>query len=102
MGGEFYGVIGATIPEGDGMRLPNGSAVLQHLVEFGQALSLDRRSLAARPAGRWKIKIWRRDAISDTLMIASDGGEDSDGGERGVVDDDDAAVGSQRWICNAA
>ena len=52
VGGEFDGAMGATIPEGDGMTLPDNPGVLQHLVEFGQALSLDRRSSAAPASGR--------------------------------------------------
>ena len=63
-GSEFDDAIGAAIPEGDGMALPNGTGVLQHLIEFGEALSLDRRSSAAPSV--WAVrgqKDWRRGAI---------------------------------------
>ena len=40
VGGEFDGPIGATIPEGDGMALPNGMGILQHLTQrFSMRLS---------------------------------------------------------------
>ena len=75
------------------MTLPDNPGVLQHLVEFGQALSLDRRSSAARTSGRCRgIKIGIEAQACDDTEIASDGGEELDGGECGVADDDDASA----------
>ena len=40
--------------------------------------------------------------MGDDVDIVSDGGEEADGGQFGVTDDDDPRPGSQRWICSAA
>jgi hypothetical protein len=92
-GSEFDDAIGAAIPEGDSVALPNGAGVMQHLTEFGQALSLDRRSSAAGASERCGgIKIGVEAQSGDDTEVASDGGEEPNGGKRGVADDDDTAT----------
>src|SRR6516225_1813290 len=90
-GREFDDAIGAAVPEGDGMALPDSPGVLQHLVEFGQALSLDRRPSAALASGRCgSIQVGVEAQSGDDAEIASDSGKEFDGGKCGVADDDDA------------
>ena len=40
--------IGTAVPEGDGVALPNRAGIVQHFGEFGQLLSLHRRTSGAR------------------------------------------------------
>ena len=76
------------------MALPDGIGVLQDLAERGQALALDRRSSAARTFGRrGGIQTGVKPQPGDDADIAADGGEEFDGGERGVADENDAAAG---------
>jgi hypothetical protein len=78
-GSEFDAAIGAAIPQSDGVALPNGTAIQQHLTEFGQALSFDRRSSAASAPGRCGgIKIGVEAQPGDDTEIASNGGEEPD------------------------
>jgi len=92
-GGEFDGAIGAAIPEGDGIALPDSPGVLQHMAEFGQVLSLDRRPPAALASGRYGgIQVGIEAQPCDDVEIASYGGEELDGGKGGVANDEDAAA----------
>jgi hypothetical protein len=60
---------------------------------LARRFSLDRRSPAAGASGRCgRIKIGIEAQACDDAEIASDGGEELDGGERRVADDDDASA----------
>ena len=62
-------------------------------LSLARRLPLDRRSSAARTSGRCGgIKTGVEAQPGDDADIASDGGEELDGGKRGVADDDDAAA----------
>jgi len=93
-GGDLDETIGAAVPKRDGVALPDGIGVLQDLAEPGQALALDRRSSAARTFGRrGRIQTGIEPQPGDDTDIAADGGEEFDGGEGGVADEDDATAG---------
>src|SRR5208337_4362112 len=91
--GDLNDTIGAAVPEGDSVALPTCAGIVQHSRQCGQALSLDRRSSAARSSG-WcgGIKIGVEAQSSDDADIISDGAEEVDGGECGVADDDNPAA----------
>src|SRR5208337_4354336 len=87
--GDLNDTIGAAVPEGDSVALPNRAGIVRHLRQCGQALALDRRSSAARSSGRCGgIKIGVESQSGDDADIGSDGAEEVDGGERGVADND--------------
>ena len=93
-GGDLDETIGAAIPKRDGVALPDGIGVLQDLAERGQTLALNRRASAARTFGRrGGIQTGIKPQRGDNADIAADGGEEFDGGEGGVADENDAATG---------
>src|SRR3982074_541463 len=93
-GGDFDKTIGSAVPETDAVALPRNFAILDDRRQLFQRFTLDRSPAAAFALLRWKVEqVGIETQPRDDTDIVANRGEEFDGCERAVTDQDNIAIG---------
>src|SRR6195256_586493 len=102
-GGDFDKAIGSAVPETDAVALPRNFAILDDGGQLLQRFTLDRSPAAAFALLRWKVEqVGIETQARDDTDIVANRGEEFDGCERAVTDQDNIAIGKPAMDLQAA